>query len=670
MLILILITFLSYFCMNSNAAVLTIGEVQGKAKSNASQHRSPHENKRVSVQGVIHSHISWKERNGRKVYAIFLQNLPEESDRDPSTSDGLLVFLGKYENLYDGRSQIMPTPGLHVSLIGTIKEFYGSTQLTSPKVTKVEGEVENWQERLRTIDISPPSNSEASMTYWESIEGMRCKISKGAIVTGPSKSVGGGSENYVWVINSQHPVAKRESRLERRVFRDAHPLDDIQDKRFDNDNQYRILLSSIGLLAKKNEYINQASSLDTLISDIYGAADYSYGNYRIIVSENPRWQSHQIKLNPTLEKQSKNSWSAATYNIENLYDYRNDSSDPCDFKSDKGNQQIRPPFNYVPLSTKEYARKLNSIANDVYTKLNLPDLLLLQELEDQDIAFVSLSGKKHKRNDGQPDVLQDLQESIKSLSGVQYTSASNRSGADYRGITCGFMIREDKWEWGSGNDVVSLFEKMKSSLPYNAKIFIKNEGTKSSGNIVAVNGFYKNQNSDDMSPIFSRALQIAVVKSKLNRSKQSPRIYLLNNHFSSIPNQRIKRRTYQARLLAAVAKYLEKHDPDAGIIMGGDLNVFPEPDDGTPDQPSYQLRAMYDLNWYSANEELLKTHPSLAYTYIYQGQAQTLDHLFFSPSLKTKFKMTRVGHINADLPDHPKAYRSSDHDPVLVYFNY
>ena len=70
-----------------------------------------------------------------------------------------------------------------------------------------------------------------------------------------------------------------------------------------------------------------------------------------------------------------------------------------------------------------------------------------------------------------------------------------------------------------------------------------------------------------------------------------------------------------------------------------------------------------------------------AYSYVYQGQAGYLDHALANPSLAPKVADATIWHINADEPrvlDYneeynppslysPDAYRSSDHDPVLVH---
>ena len=67
------------------------------------------------------------------------------------------------------------------------------------------------------------------------------------------------------------------------------------------------------------------------------------------------------------------------------------------------------------------------------------------------------------------------------------------------------------------------------------------------------------------------------------------------------------------------------------------------------------------------------------YSYVYDAQSGSLDHIFVSPSLYSQITGATVWHINADEPaalDYhagnpaslydPGPYRSSDHDPVIV----
>ena len=63
--------------------------------------------------------------------------------------------------------------------------------------------------------------------------------------------------------------------------------------------------------------------------------------------------------------------------------------------------------------------------------------------------------------------------------------------------------------------------------------------------------------------------------------------------------------------------------------------------------------------------------PSAAYSYSFQGQAQTLDNLFVNDALYGDLVQMRAAHVNADWPadfdgDGPRG--ASDHDPQVARF--
>ena len=78
----------------------------------------------------------------------------------------------------------------------------------------------------------------------------------------------------------------------------------------------------------------------------------------------------------------------ANFNVENLYDYRDDPFDGCDFTGNAGCPGVSPPFDYVPASQAAYDEHLGALASEVANDLHGPDLLLVQEAEDQDICTV------------------------------------------------------------------------------------------------------------------------------------------------------------------------------------------------------------------------------------------------------------------------------------------
>jgi hypothetical protein len=108
-------------------------------------------------------------------------------------------------------------------------------------------------------------------------------------------------------------------------------------------------------------------------------------------------------------------------------------------------------------------------------------------------------------------------------------------------------------------------------------------------------------------------------------------------------------------------------------VVGGDLNVYPRPDDpfvpGDPLFPSDQLAGLYDQGLTNLYDSLVSEIPVSAYSYVFQGQTQTLDQIFVTPSVLDDLMQFRVAHINSDFPadfvgDDPRG--TSDHDPQVA----
>ena len=87
-------------------------------------------------------------------------------------------------------------------------------------------------------------------------------------------------------------------------------------------------------------------------------------------------------------------------------------------------------------------------------------------------------------------------------------------------------------------------------------------------------------------------------------------------------------------------------------------------DEPVPATPADQLGALYEAGLHNLWEDLLEDAPSAAYSYVFQGQAQTLDHLFVNPALYGDLVQMRAAHVDAGWPadfadDGPRASASS-----------
>lgn len=109
-----------------------------------------------------------------------------------------------------------------------------------------------------------------------------------------------------------------------------------------------------------------------------------------------------------------------------------------------------------------------------------------------------------------------------------------------------------------------------------------------------------------------------------------------------------------------------------GVLLVGDLNSYAKED---------PVRALESRGYANLVARFVG---DAAYSYVFRGEAGSLDHALATPALTARVKAVHVWHINADepfalqpVPDYktavlrssyyaPDAYRSSDHDPVVV----
>jgi predicted extracellular nuclease len=162
---------------------------------------------------------------------------------------------------------------------------------------------------------------------------------------------------------------------------------------------------------------------------------------------------------------------------------------------------------------------------------------------------------------------------------------------------------------------------------------------------------------------FSRPPLLIMVTLNVDGDEQT--LYVLNNHFLSLSageEATEAQRTAQAEVNAQIVAEILAGDPNALIAVTGDLNSFRD----TPPLDTLEaagLRHVYDFD-----------PDTRLYTYIFEGQSETLDHILLSPALFDLVTRVDALHINADyplaLPDDTGPQRTSDHDPLIVVFSF
>jgi hypothetical protein len=378
-------------------------------------------------------------------------------------------------------------------------------------------------------------------------------------------------------------------------------------------------------------------------------------------------------------------FSTNDYNVENLYDFRDDPFDGCDFAGNAGCPGVFPPFDYVPASTAVYEQHLDDLAAQIVGPLHAPGLLFIQEAEDQDICFVSGSvldcDDGIDNADGKPDTLQELALTIADLGGPTYDAAYDRDGADDRGIVSAFLYRTDIVELLPvdaddpilGDDPTVDDAYPGAPLAYNADV-----SNPKALNADLPDGVCLTTGSDGTN-VYTRPPQVGhfrIWRDGIGTSVFTE-LWALSNHFSSTPNARTGQRTEQALYNALIFEAIVGADPEARFITGGDFNVYPRPDDpfepgqtyGCGVGPSDQLGPMYDAGLHNLWDTLVDEVPASAYSYVFQGQAQTLDMQWANDGQFDDLVEIRAAHVNADFPARypgDVARGASDHDPQVA----
>ena len=142
-------------------------------------------------------------------------------------------------------------------------------------------------------------------------------------------------------------------------------------------------------------------------------------------------------------------------------------------------------------------------------------------------------------------------------------------------------------------------------------------------------------------------------------------LYLLNNHFLSMSGGELAtepRRIAQAAWNAGLIEQILVDDPNAQIILMGDLNSYYD---------SPPIETLREAGLTHVFDDL---EPQDRYTYIYQGISQVLDHMLVSEKLAPAIARVDILHVNADfplqLPGDTSVLHKSDHDPIVITLDY
>ena len=300
--------------------IIPICEIQGDGFS------SPYVGETLTAGGIVHTDLDETWKNG-----FFMQD--EDCDEDPTTSDGIYVYLGEKGDVVDS--------GEYVEVSGTVQEYYGLTELSaSPEDVTV---LSSGNPLPAVLDLTPPFNNDVSRVYFESVEGMLVKVDQ-ALTVGPT--------NYSHPYKYRSWLVRSDLGIER-VFQDD-PMGTGEIICVEDNGLYKI---------------SPDVSVGNGVEGLVGALDYSYGVYCMQLIEEPIIVTSTLEIlfpEPMrAEDEGFFRFDISTLNLWNLFDMEDD-----------------PNTEDSKLEPAEYHRRLQKRALAIHDELGEPVIIAVQEVEN------------------------------------------------------------------------------------------------------------------------------------------------------------------------------------------------------------------------------------------------------------------------------------------------
>ncbi|MGD9880243.1 MAG: choice-of-anchor I family protein [Reyranella sp.] len=605
------------FTVAAAAPTTAIYDIQGPG------HVSPFVGKSVTTSGVV----TGVDGNG-----FYIQDAA--GDGNIATSDGIFVFTSGTPTVTVGRL---------VEVTGTVSEFTVSgaapgslsiTQITSPTVDdKGAGPTIVATQLGGSAGRSPPTANldddglttfdpvNDGIDFFESLEGMLVDL-KTPVSVSPTNSFGeiftivDNDDNAANGLNTNSLTARGGVGISGGAssFGNTNTVGgDFNPERIQIDDDG-------GLLAG---FTTPSVSVGAKLSDVTGVVSYSFGNYEVLPTA-----AYTVTAASTLAPEvtslvgGASRLTIANYNVENL--------DPSDG-----------------------APKFNALAQQIVDSLKAPDILALQEVQDN-------NGATNDAVTSASTTSQMLVDAINAASGgtVQYAfQDSPFIGDDLNGgepggnIRVAFLYRVDRG--------VDLVESSLRTLDANGAPTTAVGANNAAGH-----------------PFFDSRLPLVADFTFNGRT-----VTVVNNHFSSKGgsgalmgtqpplNGAETARAAQAQAVNSYVDSLLAANPNARVVVSGDLNEFEfeEPMQVLSghatylDGPDADTLPEFSIGGAEVLHAMSETLPvNQRFDYVFDGNAQSLDQMYASTAARAGAHYDNV-HINAEF-----ANQASDHDALIA----
>ncbi len=601
------------------ATPLTIAQIQGNAL------RSPHDGERVVTEGIV---TALKFNNG-----FFLQ--AANDDGDASTSDGVFVFTSS-------APPASAAVGNRVRVTGKVEEFVPASNVNQLTITEISGPIVELLENgvalpapveLTAADLSPT----ATPGTLERLEGMRVRVPQ-SVVVGPSEGrideddATATSDGVFYVTLPQVPTPFREPGI---GVMDAAlaTLPPGKNPPLFDTNQERLMVRSRGQVGAF------ALSVDTgaNVAGLLGVLDYFAGTWALLPDTATPPTAGGGRLPQAVNDADSDAITVGGFNLLRFFDEVDDNN---------GAPTIKP---------EALDKRLGKTAAAICDYLKTPDILGVVEVENLRV----LGQLADRINAACPSAPQY----------VPYLSQGN----DVGGINVGFLVSTRNTGTGiSRVDVREVVQFGKDATLGNP------DGSTSLLN--------------DRPPLLLRAYvhhangavyPLTVIVNHLRSLNDIDSVAPGSGGWSTDGARVRGKRGAQAAYLAGLVQQLQQTNPSEKIVLVGDFNAF-EFNDGYVDvlgvikgteAAEDQVLSYVDspLTTPLIDGSELIADPAQRYSYVYQGSAQTLDHVLVNEAVVLGASSVTVEHarINADFGvdhfgDTSLPLRVSDHDPVRI----
>jgi len=341
---------------------------------------------------------------------------------------------------------------------------------------------------------------------------------------------------------------------------------------------------------------------------IVGVIDYNFGNFFIEVTQPVTRVDGNLPLEAT-RIPGTHELTVATFNVENL-----DTTDP--------------------------QSKFDRLAGLIVNNLRAPDLIAVEEIQDNN----------GPTDDGTVDAsatIGRLESAIQAAGGPAYTSreidpVNDQDGGEPGGnIRQIFLFRTDRGlefvDRPGGGSTTATTVVSGGSGP---------ELSFSPGRVAPTNAAWNSSRKPLAGEFRYNTHRLFVVANHfISKGGDQP----LMGHFQPPTRSSESQRHQQAQVEHDFIAQILAIDPYADVIVLGDLNDF-EFSDTVKTLEGDILSDLYD--------DLPQPE---RYSYVFEGNSQTLDHILVSDSLTSSVEFDVV-HVNAEFAD-----QASDHDPSVTF---